>query len=126
MTTPTQYSFFAHPKFMKETHDKMSEEEQDELYFVLTKINIDGITKDIKKLRNSKQKLYELKFSVRGQVWRIAFVFDAERRVILLVGGSKQGKNQKRFYEALIVKGDARAVEVKQMEREVWLSRLTK
>lgn len=104
----------------------MTEEEQDELYFVLTKINIDGITKDIKKLRNSKQKLYELKFSVRGQVWRIAFVFDAEQRVILLVGGSKQGKSQKRFYDALIAKGDARAVEVKQMEREIWLSRLTK
>lgn len=126
MAQTIQYRFFAHPKFMTETHDVMSEEEQEELYFVLTKINIDGITKEIRKLHNSKQKLYELKFRVRNHVWRVAFVFDAGRRMILLVGGSKQGKSQKRFYDALIAKGDIRAVEAKQMENNSCLSQLTK
>lgn len=46
---------------------------------------------------------------VKGQgVWRFAFAFDEERHAVVLVGGDKQGKNQKRFYKALIAIADRR------------------
>ena len=41
-------------------------------------------------------------------VWRFAFAFDEERNAVILVGGNKQGKNQKRFYEGLIATADQR------------------
>jgi hypothetical protein len=33
----------------------------------------------------------ELRFDWNGEVWRVAFAFDPERRAILLVGGDKGG-----------------------------------
>lgn len=46
---------------------------------------------------------------VKGQgVWRFAFAFDTQRNAVVLVGGDKQGKNQRRFYTALIATADAR------------------
>lgn len=41
-------------------------------------------------------------------VWRFAFAFDEERNAVVLVGGNKQGKNQKRFYKSLIATADER------------------
>ena len=41
-------------------------------------------------------------------VWRFAFAFDEERNAVVLVGGNKQGKNQKRFYKSLIAIADQR------------------
>ena len=41
-------------------------------------------------------------------VWRFAFAFDEERNAVVLVGGNKQGKNQKRFYNGLIATADQR------------------
>jgi len=35
-------------------------------------------------------------------LFRIAFVFDLERKGVLLTGGDKKGKNQKKFYKNLI------------------------
>jgi len=49
----------------------------------------------------------ELRANARGQVLRIAFVFDPKRAAILLVGGNKTGVNQRRFYKQLIAKADA-------------------
>src|SRR5579862_3698229 len=49
----------------------------------------------------------ELRVPVGKQVWRVAYVFDPGRRAILLCAGNKQGGN-KRFYEELIAKADAR------------------
>lgn len=49
----------------------------------------------------------ELRFKVRGE-WRFAFVFDEQRQAIILVGGDKEGANQKRFYKMLIATADAR------------------
>ena len=47
--------------------------------------------------------------SVKEQgVWRFAFAFDEERNAVVLVGGNKQGKNQKRFYKSLITTADKR------------------
>ncbi|MFA7322605.1 MAG: type II toxin-antitoxin system RelE/ParE family toxin [Dokdonella sp.] len=48
----------------------------------------------------------ELRVKAQGQVIRIAFAFDPDQMALLLTAGAKQGKNQKRFYEALIRKAD--------------------
>jgi hypothetical protein len=50
----------------------------------------------------------ELRFSWKGQVWRVAFVFDPRRQAILLVGGNKGGADQRRFYKRLIHLADER------------------
>ena len=60
----------------------------------------------------------ELRCDVEKQVWRIAFAFDPERHAILLVGGNKRGKDQKRFYAKLIRVADNRFLD--------YLSNLTK
>jgi len=39
--------------------------------------------------------------------YRIAFAFDHKRQAILLVGGDKTGKDQRRFYQDLIRRADA-------------------
>src|SRR5438034_7776338 len=50
----------------------------------------------------------ELRFSAADGEWRAAFAFDPRRRAILLVGGDKSGKSEKRFYRELIRKADDR------------------
>lgn len=50
----------------------------------------------------------ELRFNVAGGMWRIAFAFDPGRKAILLCGGDKSGKDQRRFYEKLIRLADRR------------------
>jgi len=50
----------------------------------------------------------ELRFRIANEVWRVAFAFDPERNAILLVGGSKSGVSQQRFYERLIHVADGR------------------
>ena len=49
----------------------------------------------------------ELRFSAKG-VWRVAFAFDDERNAIILVGGNKDGRDQRRFYRDLIKTADDR------------------
>ncbi len=44
----------------------------------------------------------ELRFKSLNREWRVAFVFDRSRNAILLVVGSKSGKNQRQFYSHLI------------------------
>ena len=50
----------------------------------------------------------ELRFDAGGGVWRFAFAFDPARSAVVLVGGDKQGANQRRFYRWLIETADAR------------------
>jgi hypothetical protein len=50
----------------------------------------------------------ELRFSMKQQVWRVAFAFDPDRDAILLVAGNKSGKNEKRFYKVLLKKAEKR------------------
>jgi hypothetical protein len=50
----------------------------------------------------------ELRFAVADGVWRIAFVFDPHRRAIFLVGGSKSGTSERRFYRDLLRIADER------------------
>lgn len=50
----------------------------------------------------------ELRFKSGGQVWRVAFAFDPDRKAILLVAGDKQGQDEKLFYKTLIATADRR------------------
>ena len=50
----------------------------------------------------------EMRFSVAGGEWRLAFAFDPARNAILLVAGDKSGGSARRFYRALIRKADER------------------
>ena len=50
----------------------------------------------------------EMRFAWVGEVWRVAFAFDPERKAILLVGGDKGGADQRRFYKRLIAVADVR------------------
>jgi hypothetical protein len=51
--------------------------------------------------------LKELRSKTESHVFRVAFLFDEERRAILLIGGDKKGKNEKRFYRNLIKQAEA-------------------
>ena len=46
--------------------------------------------------------LKELRAHTENHVFRVAFLFDEKRKTILLIGGDKKGKNEKRFYRNLI------------------------
>jgi len=60
-------------------------------------------------LKGSKfSNMKELRFSLPGGVWRVAFAFDKQRAAVLLVGGNKTGVSQKRFYRELIRVADFR------------------
>lgn len=54
----------------------------------------------------------ELRFSAADGEWRAAFAFDIKRKAVLLAAGDKSGlgsaKGQKKFYDDLIAKADAR------------------
>src|SRR5271154_3557991 len=54
-------------------------------------------------LKGSKHaNMKELRFTLPDGEWRIAFAFNPRRQGILLVGGSKSGMSEKRFYRDLI------------------------
>jgi hypothetical protein len=54
--------------------------------------------KGSKKLSNLK----ELRAKTDTHVFRVAYLFDPERRGLLLTGGDKKGRNQRKFYKDLI------------------------
>jgi len=54
--------------------------------------------KGSKKLANLK----ELRAQTDAHVFRVAYLFDPERKGLLLIGGDKKGKNQRKFYKDLI------------------------
>ena len=64
-------------------------------------------------LNGSRHKnMKELRFDAADGVWRFAFAFDPKRQAVLLVAGDKSGlgptKAQKKFYDDLIGRADAR------------------
>ena len=60
-------------------------------------------------LKGSKHtNMKELRFAWTGEVWRVAFAFDPDRKAILLVGGDKGGADQRRFCKRLIAVADGR------------------
>jgi len=46
--------------------------------------------------------LKELRAQTDNHVFRVAFLFDEERKAVLLIGGDKKGKDETRFYKSLI------------------------
>ena len=61
----------------------------------------------------------ELRFTLPDGEWRVAFAFDPRRHAILLVGGSKSGTPEKRFYRELIRTADKRFDEhLKELKRK--------
>jgi hypothetical protein len=54
--------------------------------------------KGSKKLSNLK----ELRAKTDTHVFRVAYIFDPERKGLLLTGGDKKGRNQRKFYRDLI------------------------
>ncbi|MCL2831970.1 MAG: type II toxin-antitoxin system RelE/ParE family toxin [Treponema sp.] len=51
---------------------------------------------------SSLSNLKELRSQTENHLYRVAFIFDKERKALLLIGGDKKGKNEKRFYRNLI------------------------
>ena len=66
-----------------------------------------------KKIANLK----ELRAKTDENIFRIAFVFDPDRKGVLLTGGDKKGKNQKKFYKDLIK--EAEQVYEKYLEKKI-------
>jgi len=54
--------------------------------------------KGSKKLINLK----ELRAQTDAHVFRVAYIFDPERKGLLIIGGDKKGKNERKFYKDLI------------------------
>jgi len=54
--------------------------------------------KGSKKLANLK----ELRAKTDAHEYRVAYIFDPDRKGLLLIGGDKKGKNQRKFYKDLI------------------------
>ena len=52
--------------------------------------------------------LKELRFSVEGGVWQVAFAFDRRRVAVLLVMGDKRGVVESRFYKTLVARAETR------------------
>ena len=50
--------------------------------------------------------LKELRAQTENNVFRVAFLFDEKRKAVLLIGGDKKGKNEKRFYRNLIIQAE--------------------
>ena len=50
----------------------------------------------------------ELRLTVASGEWRVAFAFDPKRAAILLVGGSKSGRNSDLFCRTLVPVADRR------------------
>jgi hypothetical protein len=85
---------------------------QDELLALLIKLRQFGPElgrPDVDTLKGSQYpNMKELRLGAGDEVWRVAFAFDPRRKAILLVGGSKSGVPQRRFYRGLIRVADER------------------
>ena len=87
-------------------------ETQDLLFELLIKLRRFGPQlgrPDVDTLKGSRYpNMKELRFKASDEVWRVAFAFDPKRKAILLIGGSKSGIPQRRFYKGLIRGADER------------------
>lgn len=99
-----------HPEFSREL-EALDEVVADKLFEVIKILIEEGPhlgRPHVDTLEGSKHSnMKEIRFSLEG-VWRFAFAFDPERQGIILVGGNKQGVDQKRFYKNLIRLADNR------------------
>jgi hypothetical protein len=92
--------------------DRLAEEVQDEILALSRLLEQFGPQLGrprVDTLKGSKHaNMKELRFSIAGGEWRVAFAFDPRRRAILLIGGDKAGVSQRQFYRDLIRKADGR------------------
>jgi hypothetical protein len=106
-----QWEVIFHDEFAPEFRG-FSKEIQDALFSLLIKLRRFGPQlgrDDVDTLNGSRYpNMKELRFSVADEEWRVAFAFDPKRKGILLVGGSKSGVTQRRFYRNLIRLADER------------------
>jgi hypothetical protein len=100
-----------HSDFMEE-YRELPEEVQNELLALIQVLEILGPQMKrprVDTLNGSRHKnMKELRFDAGDGVWRFAFAFDNNRQAIILCGGDKSGKSEKRFYKQVIAKADAR------------------
>ena len=96
----------------KPEFDALAEEVQDELLAKTRLLQQFGPRlgrPNVDTLKDSKHaNMKELRFNAADGVWRAAFAFDPRRKAIVLVAGDKSGGSEKRFYQQLIQKADAR------------------
>ena len=99
-----------HPEFDAE-YDALPEATQDELVARLQNLREHGPQlgrPNVDTLEGSSfPNMRELRFRLDG-LWRFAFAFDPQQQAVILVGGDKEGVNQKKFYKTLIRIADAR------------------
>lgn len=92
--------------------DRFEEEVQDEILALMGLLQEFGphlARPHVGTLNGSKHaNLKELRFKAADGVWRVAFAFDPQRKAILLVAGDKSGGSERKFYEDLIAKAEAR------------------
>lgn len=91
--------------FIKEFHEwfwRQGEKEQDEMSARIEQLRIEGPALRRPHVGSIEDSIYpnmkELIVQIRGSPWRLFFVFDPKSRAIFLVGGTKKGKDQKRWY----------------------------
>ena len=100
-----------HPEFLTEFR-LFSEDVRRQAYAVIEVLAVFGPQLGrprVDTLNGSKHSnMKELRFRPRDGAWRVAFAFDARQKAILLVGGSKSGVSEKKFYRNLIEKADRR------------------
>lgn len=110
-----------HPTFRREVRDLPGSVRR-ALGETLVAIEIEGpdlgrpVVDTLKGSRHANMK--ELRFGADGGVWRFAFAFDPQQRAVILVGGDKQGVNQKKFYAWLIGIADRRFDDYAKKDRE--------
>ena len=101
---------YEHPEFVEE-REALPEPVQDRLTAVILAIEEHG--PDLGRplvdtlAGSSHGNMKEVRFRQDG-LWRFAFAFDLARNAVVLVGGNKEGENQKRFYQRLIRIADRR------------------
>ena len=107
---PGNWTVLDHPDFAKE-RSRLPRTVQVKLAAVLIALMDVGPNLGrpfVDTLKASRHKnMKEIRFSADG-VWRFAFAFDLDRNAVILVGGDKEGQNQKAFYKTLIRIADDR------------------
>ncbi|MBQ9183578.1 MAG: type II toxin-antitoxin system RelE/ParE family toxin [Neisseriaceae bacterium] len=84
----------------------LSEEAIDKIYMAIEVLKQNGSQQGrplVDTLKGSQYpNMKELRVPFGRSVFRICFIFDPKRNAVLICGGNKQGKNEKKFYKELI------------------------
>jgi hypothetical protein len=102
------WSVLEHPAFAAERQE-LPDEVADKLAEVILSIEMLGPRLGrplVDTLNGSRHRnMKEIRFA---GAWRFAFAFDVRRQAVILVGGSKEGVSNRRFYKNLIRIADQR------------------